>query len=171
MGSKSENFVLILILIIIVGTICIQPINGQNQSIIISADGEVSPLSTPIHQTGNLYTLTANISSPLTIEANNIVVNGGNYTIKGTNQNQNGTAINLITSNITVKNFILINWYTGISGMGNNNTITTNEFINNSQSIVIDGSDYLVNNNAVSNSSTAILLDIVVISRQAIITS
>jgi len=157
--GKSKNFVLVFILIMTVGTICIQPINGQSQEVTINTDGEVSPLSALIHQTGNLYTLTANISSPLTIEANNIVVNGGNYTIKGPNQNQNGTAINLLASNVTVKNFILINWYTGISGMGNNNTITTNEFINNSQSIVIHGHDYHVNNNAVSNSKTAILLD------------
>jgi hypothetical protein len=115
-------------------------------------------LSAPIHQTGNTYILTADISNPLTIETNNIVVNGGNHTIKGLDQHQNGTAINLVSSNVTVKNFVLPNWNIGINATGNNNTITTNELQNNSQSLVIHGYDYLVNFNAISNSSTAILL-------------
>jgi hypothetical protein len=116
-------------------------------------------LSAPIHQTGNTYTLTADVSNSLTIEANNIVVNGGNHTIKGLDQHQNGTAINLISSNVTVTNLVLTNWNIAINATGNNNTITTNELQNNSQSIVIHGYDYLVTFNAISNSSTAVLLN------------
>jgi hypothetical protein len=138
---------------------CILLVKGQNQDVTINADGTVTPLSAPIHQTGNTYTLTADISSPLIVETNNIVVNGGNHTIKELDQHQNGTAINLIASNVTVKNFFLIKWNIGIYVIGNNNTITANEFDNNTQSVVIHGCDCLVNYNVISNSSTAVLMD------------
>ena len=141
------------------GTICFQSVKGQNQDVTIIADGTVTPLSAPIHQTGNTYTLTADISSPIIIETNNIEVNGGNHTIKELDQHQNETAIDLIASNVTVKNFFLINWNIGIYVIGNNNTITTNEFDNSTQSVVIHGCDCLVNYNAISNSSTAVLMD------------
>jgi hypothetical protein len=157
--KKSASIVLILISLITLGTICIQPTKSQNQGITINIDGTITPLSAPIHQTGNTYSLTADVSNSLTIEANNIVVNGGNHTIKGLDQYQNGTAINLVSSNVTVKNLVLTNWNIGINATGNNNTITTNELHNNSQSIVIHGYDYLVTFNTISNSSTAVLLN------------
>jgi len=157
--KKSASIVLILISLMALGTICILLVKGQNQDVTINADGTVTPLSAPIHQTGNTYTLTADISSPIIIETNNIEVNGGNHTIKELDQHQNETAIDLIASNVTVKNFFLINWNIGIYVIGNNNTITTNEFDNSTQSVVIHGCDCLVNYNAISNSSTAVLMD------------
>ena len=148
-----------LISLIALSFIPIQPIKAQNQVITINADGSVSPSSAPIHQIGQTYTLNANLSNPLIIQANNIVVNGGNNTVQGLSQQVSETAISLTANNVTITNFIITNWKIGVNSVGNSNTITNNELINNNQGFVIEGYNFIIKSNAISKASIALILN------------
>ena len=56
-------------------------------TIIINADGSISPTDAPIQRNGNLYTLTNDVSSDtdgIVIQRDNAVLDGAGYTIQGT---------------------------------------------------------------------------------------
>jgi parallel beta-helix repeat protein len=130
-----------------------------SQKITINANGDIAPSNAAIKRSGNTYTITADLRSPIIIEENSIIINGGNHTLQGPGQNQNSIAVSLTAANVTVENMRITNWNVGILGVWNNNTITNNEFTNNYQSIVVYDDDYVVRHNAISNSATALFID------------
>jgi len=88
------------------GVFCVRPVKAQYQGdITVNADGSVSPLTAPINQTGNIYTLTSGVDGSISISRNNAVFDGQGYTLLGE------LSLNDV-SNVTVKNFI-----TGYGGL------------------------------------------------------
>jgi DNA-binding protein len=84
------------------------PVESQTTgNIIISSDGSVTGTTT-IAQSGNTYTLTANITGKITVQKSNIVIDGAGYAI-------NGAGIDFPTStvreeliyNVTIRNLII----------------------------------------------------------------
>jgi len=51
-------------------------------SVFIRSNGSVGPSTAPIQRAGDLYTFTGNISVPIVVERDNILIDGNNYTIQ-----------------------------------------------------------------------------------------
>jgi hypothetical protein len=125
----------------------------------VTANGDVAPSTDGLKRKENTYTLTKNLSSTIIVEKDSVTIDGGNYTVQGPYQNQNGIAVILKASNVTVKNMRIINWNQGVLGESNNNTIANIEFIGNLQAISVHGDDFIINHNMVSGSRTAFVFN------------
>jgi hypothetical protein len=149
----SILFTLILVLPVV------QPIKAQALTgIAINADGSITPSSTAMQMEGRIYVITADLTSPITVERGNIVVDGANHTLQGPGISQNTVAITLMASNVTVENLRVTSWKAGVYGAFNNNTITNNVFKGNYQAVSIYADDYVVIENSISGSSDAAIL-------------
>ena len=105
--NKRLKLTFILIFISLYAIIS-TPVKSQSlDNIIISSDGSVTG-TTAIAQSGNTYTLTANITGKITVQKSNIVIDGAGYAI-------NGAGIDFPTSsvreqliyNVTIRNLII----------------------------------------------------------------
>lgn len=124
-------------------------------TIYIRADGKIDPPEASITNLDNItYTLNNDLSQSITIERDNIVIDGGGHTIQGPG---NGTGIYLSgRNNITIKNTKIKQFETGILlWHSSNSNITENEATSNNY----DGIDIwdspnniLAGNNVTSNS-------------------
>lgn len=112
----------------------------------ILPDGTVTPPTTPIHQNGNTYQLTGNINTTITIERNNMVLDGQGFTIQGLG-NTNSAAINLTCTGTTVKNLHISGWQVGVLGAYDNNKVEGNEFTSNTYDIAVYGNNYEISQN------------------------
>jgi parallel beta-helix repeat protein len=88
-----------------------------SHAIIIRSDGEVGPDVNPFQITGNTYTLTADLISNATyytldVRCNNIMLDGGGYTIRGYGSDP-CIVINACT-NVTIQNFEVSGYDSGI---------------------------------------------------------
>jgi nitrous oxidase accessory protein NosD len=108
-----------------------------------------------IERNGDVYRFTCVIYSPIIIERNNIVLDGGGYTLEGSSI---GVAINLTTSNVTVKNIHIMDWQTGILGAYNNNTLSGNAITGCSYGIKIYADNYSIIGNHIENNDEGIRL-------------
>ena len=85
-----------------------QPTKTQYQGdITTKAEGSISPLTAPIQQVGKTYTLTSSVEGGITIERDNIVLNGNGYKI--IDQEYTGTSelsLNKV-SNVKIENLII----------------------------------------------------------------
>lgn len=117
-------------------------------SISIKPDGFVDPATAPIQHVGDSYKLTANIyNTPLTVEQNNLVLDGQGFTLQGSGISNGQAAINLTCSNVTVTNFFIASWQVGVLGVFDNNTIMGNNFTNNGYDVAIYANNYKVTGN------------------------
>jgi hypothetical protein len=137
MGSKNKTVALLLVLLTIVLIVPLNPVNSQTQQnpITINPDGSVSGTD-KIRQDANTYTLTANLTIPITINKDNIVLDGAGFTLQGSNkmlENNNGVSL-------TGKSKIIIE---NLSIIGFDNAI----ILNNSRNCVIQGNKIDGNNN------------------------
>jgi hypothetical protein len=157
--KKTMAFTLVLLCLTSLGII--QCVKSQlTNNIFIHPDGSVSG-TTKIQHNGNLYTLTDNIyDQVLVIECNNMIVDGGGFTLQGAGGwgvagvagKESSAAINLTCSNVTIQNFKITGWEVGIYGPYNNNTITNN-FVSETRScIAIYADNYNVVGNYLANS-------------------
>jgi parallel beta-helix repeat protein len=94
----------------------IQTVNAYT-TIIINADGSISPPTAPISTVDNVtYTFTGNISYPtyygIVVERSNIIIDGNGYTVQG-NQSGNGL-FSMSPNNVTIKNANFKNFEYGI---------------------------------------------------------
>ena len=164
--SLKKKMAIALILLCLTGLSSIQCINSQlTNNIFISPDGSVSG-TTQIQRNGNRYTLTGNIyDQVLVVECNNIVVNGGGFTLQGAGGwgtagvagKESSAAINLSCSDVTIQNFKITGWEIGIYGAYNNNTVASN-FISETQScIAIYADNYNVVGNFLAKSISGVL--------------
>ena len=114
------------------GVVLNVPVVGVGGTIYIRADGSVEPLAAPISNLDNvIYTFTDNISDPIVIERDNIMVDGEGHTIQGIGT---GTGIDLsYRSNVTLKNLVITQFDFGIH-------------LNHSVSCVIVGNIMMENN-------------------------
>ncbi len=151
---------LILLILTAVGMVCVMPVKAQStQTVTIHANGEISPPDVAIQRFGDIYTLTSNLNSPIVIEANNIILDGAGHTLQGPNMNLNSIGVNLTATNVTVQNIRITSWWVGFLGTWNNNTVSRNVFMSNDEAVAIFGDDYVVSQNSISNSSTAVFVD------------
>jgi len=107
---------------------------------VIRADGSVFPPTAPISSVDNVtYTLTGNIAKPIVVERDNIVVDGANFTVQGT---ESGKGISMLGSrNITIKNMRVESFGYGIwLSHSSNNTISGNNVTDSGFGIWLENS-------------------------------
>ncbi|KON32188.1 hypothetical protein AC477_03295 [miscellaneous Crenarchaeota group-1 archaeon SG8-32-1] len=154
--KKPSLVVLLLILsLFLVSFPQIEEAKAQG-TIYIRADGTVEGTD-KIHQSGDIYRLTANISEGIQIQKSSIVLDGEGFTLQG---NGEGRGIDLSNgrgqdpsrpeiNNVTVKNLKILNFYYGIDNANTNNNTFYGNYIENCQSSLwIIGS---LNNNITFN--------------------
>jgi len=104
----------------------------------IDSDGNVVPSSAPIEHSGNVYTLTGNISGSLSVHRSNIVIDGAGYALNG----YGGTGIDLTNNlteypsmheirNVTVENLGIIDFNFSINARGSSQNTFYNDYIGN----------------------------------------
>jgi len=136
--------------------------------ITINADGSVTPSTAPIQQASNIYKLTGDVVESITVNRNDVVLDGNGHSITG---GEFGVVVS--ASNVTVANFTITdtgegvilpgppvsmgNPTAGIYVAGNSNTITENNLTNNICSIVLlqTSHDLLTENNIIGSSEVA----------------
>ena len=131
---KTVVVTLILIGLLTSGVVGIKPIKAQYQgNITINADGTISPSTAPIQQTGNIYTLTTEMDGDITVEANNIVLDGKGHILLG------GISLAQV-SNVTVKGFVITNTPQALqaSMIGIELTNVTNAIVTNNTIVGIE---------------------------------
>jgi len=134
------------------GTTPVIPTTGV---IYIRPDGQVSPSTAPISNVGNShYTLTTDISDPIQVGRDNIVIDGANHAIQGTGE-YGSKGIDLTgRSNVTIKNLEISGFDYGVYlSSASNNVISQNDFTKNYCAIWITTSsnDNIVSGNNIEN--------------------
>jgi parallel beta-helix repeat protein len=143
---------LILAVILLLQVTTIQQVTAQPLSISITADGNVEGTST-IQRNGNVYTFTSNLEASITIEANNTVLDGAGFTLKGMGDSVGIVAYDknaVIIRNVNVENFhigILLGhyspdaflWYDPNPNRPTNCTVNNCYVSNNTKGISITG--------------------------------
>jgi parallel beta-helix repeat protein len=142
----SEMVIVLLLISILSSAFNIQLIKAVDGTIYIRADGSVDPSSAPIFNVGNVsYTFTADISEPIVVERDNIVVDGAGHMLLGAGS-ESGISLTG-RSNVTIKNITIRAFEYGIYLNGSSgNTLSANRISNNTYSIFLDSSS----NNGVS---------------------
>ena len=103
-------FNLILLFCLITSSVIyLKPIKAQYQGdITINVDGSVTPSSATITQSGNLFSLTSDINGSITVNKNNIVLDGNNHTLLGAGNTALYGVLSMSgISNVTVENLVL----------------------------------------------------------------
>jgi parallel beta-helix repeat protein len=104
---KTAVPILILIALMALCAGRIQPIKAEYQgNIIINADRSISPSTAPIEKTGNIYTLTRDFTGSITVNRNNVILDGQGYTVLSDEYDEFGVVSLNKVSNVTVKSFI-----------------------------------------------------------------
>ena len=111
------------------------------EKIYIKSDGTVSPASTSISQSGNVYTLIGNITNyPLEIQRDNIVIEGAGFTLQKNTPaygRQDAVAVRG-RSNITINNIDIRGYdYAVYLSNSSNCVLEQNTFSNNKYGIVL----------------------------------
>jgi parallel beta-helix repeat protein len=157
-------------------TLNIQPAKSDyvwSETIYIRADGSIDPPDAPISTVDNVtYTFIGNINDSIVVERSNIIIDGNEYTLQGSG-NENGfysertnnvtiTRANIkgfkrgvyfssTSHNIIFGNNITANEWFGICfGNSSNNIIANNSITNNGLGVYFWGSS---NNNTVANNN------------------
>ena len=144
-------------------------------TVLILADGSVSPTSAPIVQNGNTYTFTDNLYAAIKIQKSNIILDGAGFTLsgpyngtamdvwligQGPDQLSNGTlaqyviGIDLASPNVEgvmIENLNVKNFSIGMYIWTKNNTITANGVSNNIVGILLSGSNESVTRNYIAD--------------------
>jgi parallel beta-helix repeat protein len=125
-------------------------------TIFINADGSVSGTNA-IQRVGNHYDLTESLyNTSIVVLCNNIVLDGGGFTLQGPNGWPTPAAINLTCTGVTVQNFVIKCWEVGILGAYDGNTISNNSIINNERGIAIYADNYQVEGNYIAQADYCI---------------
>ena len=137
--------------------------NAVDQSIHIRSDGLVYPPIAAIATADNeTYTLTGDVNSPITVERDNIVIDGNGHAIQGTGgYGSNGINLNG-RSNITIKNTQITEFWQGISIVASSNiNVSSNLITYHYDGIVITTSfnDTIAENTITSNYDDAIYFE------------
>ena len=137
----------------------IRPVEASG-IIYIRADGSIDPPTAPISSVDNVtYTLTGNINGSIFVERDNIVIDGADYTLQGT---QSGTGLDLTErNNITIRNMGIDAFHYGIWLYTSSNiNVNANNITNNHNGIYLwDSSNNTISeNNMEDNSDYAVYL-------------
>ncbi len=163
--KKSTFFVLLIFFILLLSSPVhanfVPPPSGTPYGTIhIKADGSISadnisPSNLPISRSGNSYTLRGNITDyGFKIERDNVILDGGGFSIVATNWYAPSTGVNLTRRNgVTIRNLGIAGFNTAIMINGSSNNLLEGNKIANSENDlkIISGS---VNNTIIGNSMT-----------------
>jgi len=135
----------------------VQPVKSQySGSVYIRSDGNVDPSTAPIQRVGDIYTLRETFVGNITIEKDNIVVDGDGYTVQGMaigNDVTIGVDVSF-RSNVTITNLQIRSFVNGIHLLNSsNNNLIGNNITENVDGIRIDNStgNSIVGNNITAN--------------------
>lgn len=154
MDEKRKVLVLLLIFCSLLVSVTKVGIVKADTTIYIKQSGDIESTEL-IERDGDVYRFTGDINVPIIVERNNIVIDGNGYTLDGPRA---GVAINLTTSNVTVKNIQIMDWNTGILGVYNNNTILDNAITGCNSGMKIYTKEYKIIGNYIANKDVGILL-------------
>lgn len=133
--NKAASALIVLLLLSSVLVTTSSLVNAQNSSVIrIKEDGTVEGTDKIVQQ-GSVYTLTDNLQASIGqneayifIEKDNVTLNGAGYTIQGSGS---GSAVYMLRSqNVTVANFTIKGFQTGIDFWLVNNWPTNSNYLN-----------------------------------------
>jgi parallel beta-helix repeat protein len=133
-------------------------------AIVINSDGSVSGTSL-IQRNGDVCRLTGSINNvPITVLCDNIVLDGEGFVLKGAGGwgtpgvpgVENTAAICLTCSNVTVQNFNISGWETGVAGTYNGNIVSDNNISRTEAAVAIYADNYTVRGNFLANSIYAV---------------
>jgi parallel beta-helix repeat protein len=137
------------------------------ETIYIRADGSIDPPTAPISSVDNVtYTLTDNIagnvtaySSAISVQRDNIIIDGAGYTLQGTGAYSKGVDLTG-RNNVTIKNMVITSFLSGIwLATSNNNSVSENSFVNCGL-FVVDSYGNVVTGNLVNGKPLVYLEDV-----------
>jgi hypothetical protein len=134
--------------------IVVQPVKSQSPGgISINFDGSITGTD-KIQHSGNVYTLTDNLYNlPIEVLCDNIVLDGGGFTLQGPGGYPTPAAINLTCTKVAVQNFNIRGWAVGVLGVQNSNVITGNNVTGNERDIAVYADNYYIINNKLANAA------------------
>lgn len=107
--KKTSAATLILVCLLALGAVCSGIVKAQSSDdFTINADGNVTPSTAPIQQTGSTYTLTSNVYGSIAVNRSNSILDGNGYTLFGKGYTAYGDLSLNEVSNVTVKNFTIV---------------------------------------------------------------
>ncbi len=176
MRKKAPLLIFTILLILAFSITFAKPANATAiQTIVIQADGSISPSSMPIQRNGNVYTFTDNISATMRIEKSNIVLDGAGYTLygpyngtqadvwvigEGKNQLPEGVmaqytiGIDLANENvggIEIKGLNIKNFSIAMYMWTKNNTIIENSISENIVGVLLSGANNTITGNYIAH--------------------
>jgi hypothetical protein len=134
--------------------ILVQPVRSQIlERVYINLDGSVTGTD-KIQRAGNVYTLTDNLHNlPIEVLRDNIIFDGGGFTLQGPGGYPTPAALNLSCTNVVVRNFTVEGWEVGILSAFNNNLITSNNLTGNERNIAVYADKCNITNNNLANAA------------------
>ncbi|MGA2683354.1 MAG: hypothetical protein ABSF44_16335 [Candidatus Bathyarchaeia archaeon] len=150
--NQRKTVALLFVLIYLASLTAVSRVKSQSVStIFINTDGSVSGTDAIVHS-GNHYELTENLcNSSIVVVCNNIVIDGGDFTLQGPNGWPTPADINLTCTGVTVENFVIKYWEVGILGVYDGNTISNDSIIGNERGIAIYANGYDVVGNYIAH--------------------
>jgi parallel beta-helix repeat protein len=166
---KTAVATLILISLITLGVVWVQPIKAEYQgSITINANGNITPSTAPIQQTGNTYTLTGDVVGSISVLRSNMVFDGNGHSLiaEGAGHGVEGLSVGnnpVVTgaTNVTVKNLSVEGSVFGISLVETTNALVFNNTISETRNVQFHptagirvdggGSNTIKGNNVINN--------------------
>lgn len=123
----SKSAALLLVLVLTTSSIVtVLPAKAEyNVNIAINADGSITPSTAPLEQEGNVYSLTNDINGTITVNNNNILLDGNNHRLTVPSIFTYGITLHTV-SNVTIANFAITGGAKGIDVRGTANTVTNN---------------------------------------------
>jgi len=157
----------LFVLCILISNHKIKPAKAWTGTVYIKADGSIDPPDAPIITYDNVtYTLTDNITSSangIVVERDNIIIDGGGYTVQGVGAYMSKGIDLTERINVTIKNMKIQNFYIGIRLDGSlNNVVNGNNIANNRVGINLflsSDNNIIVGNNIKENSERGIMLN------------
>ncbi len=173
---KAQKKVVYALIILVLASLVLlaKPANSQLplQTIVINADGSVSPSTAPIQRNGNTYTFTGNLYAAIKIFRSNIMLDGDGHTLSGP---YNGTASDIwvvgsgpdkstlaqyvigvdlsssSVSGVTVENLNVLNFSIGMYIWTANDSVIGNVISNNIVGLLVSGSNMTITENYISS--------------------
>jgi parallel beta-helix repeat protein len=151
--NRNIGLVFVLLGILVICSICTQPVKAQTGlNIHINSDGSIRGVegTHDVQRIGDTYVLKNSIVGSISVEKDNVVLDGAGYSLKG----GESSGIHVNANGVTVKNLQIKDGYTGISiHYGSCNTVTECDILNcvygislsSSENSILSG-NYLYNN-------------------------
>jgi parallel beta-helix repeat protein len=167
---KAAVVTLTLIGLMTLGMVCVQPIKAEYQgNIAVDADGNVTPSTAPIQQSGDTYTLTGDVVGSISVLRSNMTFDGNGHSLTG-GRGVGGLSVgydfyssitSVGASNVTVKNLIVKGSVYGIALIETKNALISNNTVSETSNVPFQptagirveggGSNIIKRNNFVKN--------------------